>query len=55
MKRYLAWMKVVLVLSSIAAYGAVTPQKNSGVLSLCNLVENWKKTPRSQSARPRDI
>jgi hypothetical protein len=43
MKRYLALITVGLVLSSLAAYGAVTKKEPSGVLNLCDLVENWKK------------
>jgi hypothetical protein len=43
MKRYFALLTVVLVLSSVIAYGAVTPKKTSKVFDLCDLVENWKK------------
>jgi hypothetical protein len=54
MKRYFALLTVVLVLSSVIAYGAVTPKKTSKVFDLCDLVENWKKY-HGQKVRVRAI
>lgn len=46
MKRYLALMTIALTLSLIGGHGGTAAKQNTRVLSLCELVGNWKNYNR---------